>query len=145
MSDALLRFDTFELDRGNFQLRCSGRSVHLQKVPLELLILLAEKEGCLVTRADIIERIWGKDVFVDVDSAVNTAIRKIRIALGDDAEETEYVETVPGEGYRFVTQVPPHAEELQIGGKDSSLIQPLIAVLPLDDLSDDAADYFSEA
>src|SRR5438094_386862 len=98
MSGALLRFDPFELDPANFELRCSGQPVHLQKVPLELLLLLAEREGQLVTRAEIADRIWGKDVFLDFDSAVSTAIRKIRFALGDDSAEPKYIETVSGKG-----------------------------------------------
>jgi TolB-like protein/Tfp pilus assembly protein PilF len=144
MSDAIFRFDAFELDRGKFQLRCSGQPVRLQKVPLELLVLLAEKEGGLVTRAAIVERIWGKDVFMDVDSALNTAIRKIRIALSDDPDQPKYIETVSGKGYRFIAHIPQQAEEIKIWGKDSILIQPSIAVLPLEDFSDDAEDYFSE-
>jgi DNA-binding winged helix-turn-helix (wHTH) protein len=75
------------------------------KVPLELLLLLADREGQLVTRQEITERIWGKDVFLEADSAINTAIRKIRFALGDDPDQPKYVETVPGKGYRFIARV----------------------------------------
>jgi DNA-binding winged helix-turn-helix (wHTH) protein len=144
MSGVLLRFDAFELDSAKFQLRCSGQPVPLQKVPLELLLLLAEKEGGLVTRAEIAERIWGKDVFLDIDSAVSTAIRKIRLALGDDSAEPKYIETVSGKGYRFIAQIPVADEEVRGGNKDSILIRPTIAVLPLEDFSGDAQDYFSE-
>jgi Tol biopolymer transport system component/DNA-binding winged helix-turn-helix (wHTH) protein len=105
MPGSPIRFDTFELDHENFQLRNSGQCVHLQKVPLELLLLLVDKEGQLVTRREITERIWGKDVFLDEESAVNTAIRKIRVALGDDADQPKYIETVPGKGYRFIARV----------------------------------------
>src|SRR5260370_19693103 len=115
MSGVLLRFDAFELDSAKFQLRCSGQPVPLQKVPLELLLLLAEKEGGLVTRAEIAERIWGKDVFLDIDSAVSTAIRKIRLALGDDSAEPKYIETVSGKGYRFIAQIPMADKEIRGG------------------------------
>jgi TolB-like protein/Tfp pilus assembly protein PilF len=142
MSGSLLRFDAFELDRGSFQLRRSGESVHLQKVPLELLLLLAEREGWLVTREEIAERIWGKDTFLDLDSALNTAVRKIRLALGDDPTEPKYIETVPGKGYRFMAQIKPTGKEST--DKVSALIRPTIAVLPLEDLSEDVQDYFSE-
>src|SRR5436305_14694552 len=111
MSGSLLRFEKFELDRDRFQLRCSGESVHLQKVPMELLLLLAEREGRLVSREEIAERIWGKDIFLDLDSALNTAIRKIRLALGDDPTEPKYIETVPGKGYRFMAQIQPAGKE----------------------------------
>jgi TolB-like protein/Tfp pilus assembly protein PilF len=144
MPGSLFRFDAFELDRDNFQLRNSGQSVRLQKVPLELLLLLAEKEGQLVTRAEITERVWGKDVFLDVDSAVSTAIRKIRSALGDDSERPKYIETVAGKGYRFIAQIRPALEEIRSVDKDAILPRPTIAVLPLEDFSDDAEDYFSE-
>jgi TolB-like protein len=144
MSGSILRFDEFELDPGDFRLRCSGETVHLQKVPLEILLLLAEREGRLVTREEIVERIWGKDVFLDVDSAVSTAVRKIRLALGDDSAEPKYIETIPGKGYRFMSQTQSTGEEIRTGDRDPVLIRPSIAVLPLEDLSDDAQDYFSE-
>jgi TolB-like protein/Tfp pilus assembly protein PilF len=144
MSGSLFRFDTFELDRENFQLRSSGQCVRLQKVPLELLLLLADREGQLVTRSEITERIWGKDVFLDADSAVNTAIRKVRLALGDDSDQPKYIETVPGKGYRFIAQIRPGFREIRSVEKDSVLCRPMIAVLPLEDFSDNTEDYFSE-
>ena len=143
MSGSVLRFDEFELDRDRFQLRSSGESVHLQKVPLELLLLLAEREGRLVSREEIVEKIWGKDVFLDVDSALNTAVRKIRLALGDDFAEPRYIETVPGKGYRFVAQIQPAGKGFT-GDTNSVTMPARIAVLPLEDLSEDAQDYFSE-
>ena len=144
MSGSHFRFDTFELDRENFQLRSSGQCVRLQKVPLELLLLLADREGQLVTRSEITERIWGKDVFLDADSAVNTAIRKVRLALGDDSDQPKYIETVPGKGYRFIAQIRPGFREIRSVEKDSVLCRPMIAVLPLEDFSDNTEDYFSE-
>src|SRR4030081_2136609 len=69
---------------------------------MELLILLAESNGQLVTRDQIIERIWGKGVFLDTEHGINTAIRKIRQVLGDDSEQPRFVQTVTGKGYRFI-------------------------------------------
>src|SRR3989442_8993798 len=69
---------------------------------MELLTLLTERRGNLVTRAEILERLWGKDVFVDADAAINTAVRKVRRALGDDPDTPQFLETVVGKGYRFV-------------------------------------------
>ena len=91
----------FELDRAAFELRRAGRVVRLERIPLELLLYLAERPGQLVSRDEILERIWSKGVFVDTDNAINTAVRKIRQALRDDAEKPRYVVTVPGKGYRF--------------------------------------------
>jgi TolB-like protein/DNA-binding winged helix-turn-helix (wHTH) protein/Flp pilus assembly protein TadD len=101
-----------ELDLERYELRRRGRVERLEKLPMELLILLAQRQGQLVTRAQIVERLWGKDVFVDADAAVNTAVRKVRRALEDDPEKPHFVETVVGKGYRFVgpIMVVPRAE-----------------------------------
>ena len=96
------KFGEFELDTARFELRRDGRTLKLERIPLELLILLAEKDGLVVTRQEIIERLWGKDVFVDTQHGINTAIRKIRVALREDAERPRFVQTVQGKGYRFV-------------------------------------------
>jgi TolB-like protein/DNA-binding winged helix-turn-helix (wHTH) protein len=96
------KFGEFELDCGRFELRRDGRVLKLERIPLELLILLAEKDGYVVSRQEIVERLWGKDVFVDTEHGINTAIRKIRAALHEDAERPRFVQTVQGKGYRFV-------------------------------------------
>ena len=102
MPGSLLRFGGFELDPASFQLRRSGRPLRLERIPLEVLLLLVERRGQLVLRHEIAERIWGKDVVLDIDNALNTAIRKIRRALRDDPAHARYVETVPAKGYRFI-------------------------------------------
>ena len=99
------RFNDFELDVAAYQLRRQGRVVRLERQPMDVLILLLERRRQLVSRADIVERLWGKDVFVDVDTGVHTAIRKIRQALGDSISAPAFVETVPSKGYRFVADV----------------------------------------
>ena len=104
-SREILRFGDFELDVAAYELRRRGRPVKLGRQPMDLLILLVQHRGELVSRADIIDRLWGKDVFVDVDTGVNTAISKIRQALRDPADAPAFVETVPGKGYRFVATV----------------------------------------
>src|SRR2546428_2410126 len=91
-----------ELDLARSELRRRGRVERLEKLPMELLILLAERRGQLVSRAEILEHLWGKDVFVDADAAINTAVRKVRRALGDDPDAPQFLETVVGKGYRFV-------------------------------------------
>jgi DNA-binding winged helix-turn-helix (wHTH) protein len=102
MSGEVKQFEDFSLDRGAYVLRRGGQVVHLQRLPLELLFLLVERRGQLVTRQEILDRVWGKGVFVDVDNAINTAIRKIRRALDDDSEAPRFVVTVPAMGYRFI-------------------------------------------
>jgi len=99
------RFAAFELDLTAYALRRRGRRVKLEKLPMEVLILLVREAGALVERRQIQAALWGSEVFVEHDSAINTAIRKIRQALGDDADRPRYVETVIGKGYRFVAPV----------------------------------------
>jgi DNA-binding winged helix-turn-helix (wHTH) protein len=101
----IIKFDEFELDLGRYELRRQGRAIKLEKVPMELLILLAEREGQLVTREEIIQRLWGPDVFVDTRQGINTAIRKIRLALKDDPDNPRILQTVFGKGYRLVAPV----------------------------------------
>ena len=81
-----IRFDEFELDLSRYELRREGQPVKLQKLPLRLLILLVEAKGRLVTRQQIADQLWGQDVFHDTEHGINTAIRKIRDALGDDPD-----------------------------------------------------------
>ena len=101
------RFGDFELDVAAYQLRRKGHPVKIGRQPMDLLILLVQHPGQLVPRAAIVERLWGQDVFVDVDTGVNTAISKIRQALRDSPEAPAFVETVPGKGYRFIAALEP--------------------------------------
>jgi TolB-like protein/Tfp pilus assembly protein PilF len=99
------RFLGFELDVGAYELRRQGCPIRLERLPMDLLMLLIERRPQLVRRSDIVERLWSDDVFVDVDTGVNTAIRKIRQALGDSPAASVCIKTVPGRGYRFVAAV----------------------------------------
>src|SRR5262249_588849 len=99
-----IQFDEFSLDCDRYELLRSGRPIKLEKIPMELLILLASKDGNLVTRQEIINCLWGKDVFVDTEHGINTAIRKIRLALSDDPEKRGFLQTVTGKGYRFIAE-----------------------------------------
>ena len=105
MPEYLFQFEDFSLDRGACELRRDGAVVPLQRIPLELLCLLVERRGRLVTREEILERVWGKDVFVDSEASINTAVRKLRRALRDDSETPRFVATVPARGYRFVAEI----------------------------------------
>jgi Tol biopolymer transport system component/DNA-binding winged helix-turn-helix (wHTH) protein len=105
MQTSILYFDQFELDLNSYELRKSGRVIKLEKLPMELLILLAESEGQLVTREQIIQRLWDDNVFVDTRQGINTAVRKLRIALQDDSEHPRLLQTVPGRGYRLLAVV----------------------------------------
>lgn len=91
-----------ELDPCAYELRRAGRPLKLERIPMELLLLLVEHQGRLVSREQIIERVWGKGVFLDADNSINAAIRKIRQILKDDPERPQFVQTVIGKGYRFI-------------------------------------------
>ena len=100
-----VRFGDFVLDGAAYELRRDGRRVRLERQPMDLLVLLVARRGELVSRSQIADTLWGKDVFVDVENGVNTAIRKLRQALRDAPDTPMFIETVPGKGYRFIAPV----------------------------------------
>ena len=105
------KFGQFELDLRSYELKRDGEPLRLEKIPMELLIFLVEHHGELVTREQIIERLWGKEVFLDTEQGINTAIRKIRQVLQDEPEKPQFLETVVGKGYRFAGNVTAKGEE----------------------------------
>jgi DNA-binding winged helix-turn-helix (wHTH) protein len=110
MPEKKVRFAEFELDFGRFQLSRGGNPVRLEGLPLQLLMYLVEHHRQLVTREQIASELWGKDVFVDIEQGINTAVRKIRIALEDDSAQPQYLQTVVGRGYRFVPDIRVEGE-----------------------------------
>ena len=121
MSAVRFKFDEFELDPANFQLCRAGSPVQIERIPMELLLILIERNGQLVNRSEILERIWGKEVFLDTESAVSTAMRKLRRALSDDASHPKYIETVTAKGYRFIK--PVH-QDLPISDEENVPVAP---------------------
>jgi predicted ATPase/DNA-binding winged helix-turn-helix (wHTH) protein len=109
------RFGEFEVDVAAYCLRRGSEHLHLSGQPMDLLLLLLERRQELVSHDDIARRLWGPDVFTDLDAGIRTAILKIRRALGDSSESPQLLETVPGKGYRLIAPVevlgtsPPHA------------------------------------
>ena len=117
-----VKFEEFELDVSGFHLQRSGQSVKMERIPMELLILLVERRGELVSRDEIVEKLWGKNVFLDTDNAVNTAVRKIRHVLKDDPEQPRFLQTVSGKGYRFIAPVgEPQTPERRDQAQPSAL------------------------
>jgi DNA-binding winged helix-turn-helix (wHTH) protein/tetratricopeptide (TPR) repeat protein len=94
-----------ELDLGRYELRRKGRRVKLEKKPMELLIFLVSRREQLVSRSEIVEKLWRSDLFVDTEPNINNIVRKIRTALGDDSAKPRFLETVVGKGYRFIGPV----------------------------------------
>src|ERR1700720_1818449 len=91
-----------ELDLGSYELRRQGRRVKLEKKPMELLIFLVSRQEQLISREEIVGKLWRSDLFVDTETNINNIVRKIRTALGDNAAKPRFLETVVGKGYRFV-------------------------------------------
>src|SRR6202043_3757113 len=94
-----------ELDLGRYELRRQGRRVKLEKKPMELLIFLVSRREQLVSRKEIVAKLWRSDLFIDSETNINNIVRKIRTALGDDSAKPRFLETVVGKGYRFVGPV----------------------------------------
>jgi len=105
LAGAIYQFGDFQLDCGRFELLLNGRSLRVERKPMELLILLASRQGQLVSRAEIALRLWSSEVFVDTEHGINTAIRKLRYLLRDDSEDPKFIQTVTGMGYRFIAPV----------------------------------------
>lgn len=105
----VLRFDTFELDLYSGELRKRGVKLRLQGQPIQVLAILLQSAGNLVTREEIRSQLWHTDTFVDFDHSLHNAIARIRDVLGDSAQTPKYIETLPRRGYRFIAPV----EEIQ--------------------------------
>lgn len=118
MAEKKVRFAEFELDFGQFQLSRAGVQIRLEGLPLQLLMYLVDHQRQLVTREEIAEALWGKDVYVDAEQGINTAIRKIRIALEDDSVRPKFLQTVVGRGYRFVAECDDGSEEIMFSAEE---------------------------
>jgi DNA-binding winged helix-turn-helix (wHTH) protein/TolB-like protein len=173
--DGVFCFGQFELHPHSGELRRAGARVALQEQPMQVLIVLLQDAGKLVRREELRQRVWPENTFVEFDQALNTAVKKIRVALGDCAETPRYVETIPKRGYRFIVPVTlkgagdgtlgPSRPRKQLpdrrrillgtallllcagllatrwrpGAGDPGMKPVVLAVLPLEDLSDDSS------
>ena len=122
---SIYEFGPFEVHPGSGELLKHGRRVKLQDQPFRLLVVLLENAGQLVTREQIQSRIWEENTFVDFDASLRVAVRKLREALGDDAENPRYIETVPKRGYRFLAPFPSSVGSVQrIEARETSPAEP---------------------
>ena len=101
-NEGILRFDVYELNLRSGELHKAGRKIRLQEQPFRILVILLEEPGQVVTREELRERLWPADTFVDFDHSLNTAVKKLRQALNDEAEMPRFIETLPKRGYRFI-------------------------------------------
>src|SRR5205809_358137 len=133
-SHGTVRFGAFELDQDAGELRKQGTRMKLQEQPLQMLQVLLQRPGEVVTREELQQKIWPSDTFVDFDHGINNAIKRLREALGDAAETPHYIETLPRRGYRFIGKIECEALRMRS-----------LAVLPLENLSHDPQqEYFAE-
>jgi TolB-like protein/DNA-binding winged helix-turn-helix (wHTH) protein/Tfp pilus assembly protein PilF len=169
----VIRFGVFELDVRSGELQKQGRKIRLEGQPVQVLICLLENPGELVTREELHRKLWPADTFVNFEHGLNAAVKRLRQALNDSADNPRFVETLPRRGYRFIAPVQPAAEEIPepppapekpamwkwlalaivpiIAGAAFWILyrpRPVIrslAVLPLQNLSGDSSqDYFSD-
>ena len=131
----IVRFGNYEVDLPAGHLRKRGVKIRLREQSFEVLAILLEHAGEVVTREDLRRRLWPEDVFVDFDNNLNTAIARLREALNDSAEHPRFIETLPKRGYRFIASVSKPAAP-----------RARLVVLPFANLSGDPAqEYFSDA
>jgi len=123
LNSSVLQFGEFELDVRNHRLRRSGSELKLERIPMELLILLASRPGELVRRDEIIQELWGDEINVDTENAINTAVRKIRQVLGDDSSSPRFVQTISKRGYRFLAASTRRAVPSQAPASTSKTIR----------------------
>src|SRR5579863_9840216 len=105
MAPGLIKFGLYELSSGSRQLHKQGRRVRLQEQPLRILEILLDRPGELVTRQHLTSVLWPSDVHVDFDIGLNSAIKRLRLALDDSSDNPIFIETVPKQGYRFLAPV----------------------------------------
>ena len=125
-SSGILRFDVYELHLRAGELYRNGRKIKLQEQPFQILAMLLEQPGQVVTREELRERLWPADTFVDFDHSLGTATKKLRQALNDEADRPRFIETVPRRGYRFIAPVesqaspPSRSNVIPPGGSSST-------------------------
>jgi TolB-like protein/Tfp pilus assembly protein PilF len=129
-----VRFGTFELDLHAGELRKDGLRIRLQEQPLQILAMLLENRGSVVTREELQRKLWPTDTFVDFDHSLNRAINKLREALGDSPDAPNFIETLPKRGYRFLAPFDGCIGHKRGTPIDSIAVFPLSTSLPHPDL-----------
>src|SRR5215469_10342647 len=118
----IVSFGVFEVDLHAGELRERGRRIKLQDRPFQTLAMLVKRPGEVVTREEFRDGLWPSDTFVDFDANLNTAIRRLREALGDTAESPRYIETLPKRGYRFLVPVKTQNSAITSSKKSVRLV-----------------------
>jgi TolB-like protein len=139
-----VRFGRFELDMRARELRSGTLVVRLQDQPFEILCTMLERPGDVVTREELRRRLWPDGTYVDFEHSLNAAVKRLRAALGDDAENPSFVETLPRRGYRFIASLSAAAVDHGGARTSASRGKTRVAVLPFRDLGDERHEYFAD-
>src|SRR5215472_7327121 len=129
-----VRFGSFELDLHAGELRKDGLRIRLQEQPFQILAMLLENRGSVVTREELQRKLWPSDTFVDFDHSLNRAVNKLREALGDSADHPRFIETLAKRGYRFLAPMDGCVGQKRGNSIDSIAVFPLSTSLPDPDL-----------
>jgi TolB-like protein len=142
-TDRPVRFGSFELDVRSRELRKGSTRVRLQDQPFEILCFMLERPGHVVTRDELRQRLWPEGTFVDFEHSLNAAVKRLRAALGDDADNPRYVETLPRRGYRFIGAMG-QADVHDATSIEAPAHRVRLAVLPFTCLGDEGQEYFTD-
>src|SRR3954468_24141641 len=140
-TDQPFRFGAFELHPRSRELHNGNRRIRLQEQPFEILRMMLERPGEVVSRDEMQRRLWPDGTFVDFEHSINAAVKRLREALGDDADNPHFVETLPRRGYRFIAALKA------VNGEpgDGPAAKVRLAVLPFANLSEERGqDYFAD-
>lgn len=137
----VLRFDAFELDVRARELRHGGKCIRLQDQPCEILQVLLERRGEVVTRDELRQRLWPEGTFVDFEHSLNAAVKRLRAALGDEADNPRFVQTVPRRGYRFAGELRSSLSSAPLGVSDGRI---RLVVLPFTNLGAPEHEFFCD-
>src|SRR4051812_2196912 len=145
------RFGTFEVDLRARELRKGGIRIRLQDQPFQILAMMLERPGELVTREELRQQLWPSGTFVDFEHSLNAAVKRLRAALGDDADNPRFVETLHRRGYRFVAPVESESPARRLHvvpariARATDVANVRLVVLPFSNLGNDPAqEYFSD-
>jgi TolB-like protein len=142
-SEAALRFGAFELDERARELRTGTTRIRLQEQPFEILRQLLRRPGEVVTREELRRQLWPDGTYVDFEHSLNAAVKRLRAALGDDADNPRFVETLPRRGYRFVgAAAEPEGPSIPAPQPRAPRVR--LAVLPFSNLGDERHEYFGD-
>src|SRR5205085_12659299 len=122
-SPRLIRFGVFELDLRSGELQRQGRKVRLEGQPVQVLICLLESPGELVTREELHRKLWAADTFVNFEHGLNAAVKRLRQALHDSADNPRFVQTLPRRGYRFIAPIQASSVSAEVSAAGSAFCQ----------------------